>query len=99
MHGQLHGTYEEKLDLVGRVGELGTMQTWVVQGLGDEVCPEVFAQGLVTALKEAEVPTTAHFIDAGHKSGSDGMSKALRGCVDDFLTRYKDGGADPRTLS
>ena len=83
----LRGTFEEPLDLVGAARQLGKLPTWVVQGTGDEVCPEIFAQGLVQALKAAGVPTTAHFIAAGHKAGSDGMSLALRGCVDDFLSR------------
>jgi proline iminopeptidase len=84
----LQGTFEEPggLDLLGRLGALAAVpMTWVVQGTGDEVCPEVFAQQLVAGLEAAGVPHKAHFVDAGHKSGSDGMSAALRGCVDDFV--------------
>ena len=82
------GTFEEKVDLLGRLGDLGETQTWVVQGTGDEVCPEKFAQELVAGLEVAKVPHKAYFIDAGHKAGSDGMSLQLRACVDDFYKQY-----------
>ena len=59
----------------------------MVQGTGDEVCPEKFAQELVAGLEAEGIPTVAHFIDAGHVAGSDGMSKALKGCVDDFVAQ------------
>ena len=65
----------------------GQVRTWVVQGTGDEVCPEKFAQELVAGLEAEGIPTVAHFIDAGHVAGSDGMSKALKGCVDDFVAQ------------
>ena len=81
----LRGTFEEPLDLLGHLHKLKEVPTWVVQGTGDEVCPEKFAQQLVEGLKQAGVKCKAYFIDAGHKSGSDGMSKALRRCVDEFL--------------
>ena len=56
----------------------------MVQGTGDEVCPEVIAQQLAAGLKAAGVPHTAYFFDAGHSAKSDGMSKMLRRCVDEF---------------
>ena len=56
---------------------------------GDEVCPENFAQDLVAGLERAGVPHVANFIDAGHMAKSDGMSTALRGCVDEFLAGYR----------
>lgn len=59
----------------------------MVQGLGDEVCPDIFARQFVAGLKAARVEHTAHFIEAGHVAGSAGMSKALRACVDDFVGR------------
>ena len=40
--------------------------------------------GARTSLAAAGVAHEAHFVDAGHKSSSDGMSKALRACVDKF---------------
>ena len=52
---------------------------------GDEVCPEKFAKDLVVGLEKAGVPHKANFIDAGHMAKSDGMSTALRACVDEFL--------------
>ena len=44
-------------------------------------------QELVAGLEAEGIPTVAHFIDAGHVAGSDGMSKALKGCVDDFVAQ------------
>ena len=61
------------------------VRTWVAQGTGDEICPEVFAQQLVEGLAAAGVPHTAYFLDAGHSAKSDGMSKMLRKCVDEFV--------------
>ena len=81
----LRHTYETPVQLLGeRLKSLAAVRTWVVQGTGDEVCPEVFAQQLVAGLKAAEVPHTAYFFDAGHSAKSDGMSKMLRRCVDEF---------------
>ena len=31
------------------------------------------------------MPHTAYFFDAGHSAKSDGMSKMLRKCVDEFV--------------
>ena len=59
---------------------------------GDEVCPETFAKDLVAGLAEASLPHKAKFIDAGHMAKSDGMSTALRGCVDEFLVEFNGGG-------
>ena len=88
----LKGTYEEPVELLGerlkRLASDGTrpaVRTWVAQGTGDEICPEVFAQQLVEGLKSAGVPHTAYFFDAGHSAKSDGMSKMLRQCVDEFV--------------
>ena len=55
------------------------------QGTGDEICPEIFAKQLVAGLEDARVPHTAYFFDAGHSAKSDGMSKMLRKCVDEFV--------------
>ena len=87
----LRGTFEEPIDLLGRLHNLNSgpggnaVKTWVVQGLGDEVCPEKFAKDLVAELEKVGVPHRAKFIDAGHMAKSDGMSTALRACVDEFL--------------
>ncbi|KAK3277525.1 hypothetical protein CYMTET_14476 [Cymbomonas tetramitiformis] len=84
----LKGTFEDPVDLLGRLHLLqaGSVPTWVVQGTGDEVCPEKFAQMLVAGLAAAGIPHKAHFIDAGHKATSDGMGIALKACVDEFWT-------------
>ena len=47
----------------------------------------------MSGLDAAGVPHKANFIDAGHMAKSDGMSKALRACVDDFLVDYEGGSA------
>ena len=90
----LKGTFEDPVNLLSRLGTLKDVPTWVVQGTGDEVCPELFAQQLVEGLAAAGVAHEAHFVDAGHKSSSDGMSKALRACVDKFsVIHFAVGGA------
>lgn len=88
----LKGTYEAPVQLLGArlkrlaaEGDRPAVRTWVAQGTGDEICPEVFAQRLVAGLKENGVPHTAYFFDAGHSAKSDGMSKMLRRCVDEFV--------------
>jgi len=84
----LRGTFEKPLTLledVGRLGE-GPVKTWVVQGLGDEVCPDKFARDLVAKLETVDgVLQKAHFVEAGHKCHSDGVFLALKECVQDFL--------------
>ena len=88
----LRGTFEVPVDLLGNVQSLAgsaedgepPVRTWICQGTGDEVCPEEFAQSLETALKGAAVPCIARYVDAGHVAGSDGMTKALRECVNEF---------------
>ena len=57
----LRGTFEEPIDLVGAVGALEKLPTWVVQGTGDEVCPEIFAQSLVQAMEAASVVSLCTF--------------------------------------
>ena len=85
----LRGTFEEPLDLLGDVKLLreGPVRTWVVQGTGDEVCPDKFARELVEKLKVEGIPHTAHFVEAGHKASSNGVFIALNDCVKDFLSR------------
>ena len=88
----LRGTYEQPVALTGErlrrlhAGPAGAaVRTWVAQGTGDEVCPEIYAKQLVTDLAAAKVPHTAYFFDAGHSAKSDGMSKMLRQCVDEWV--------------
>jgi len=80
----LRGTFEEPVDLLARVPQLSAVPTWVVQGTGDEVCPDTFARGLVAKMEAAGVPHRAAFIDAGHKASSDAMGIALKEAVDEF---------------
>ena len=81
----LRGTFESPVQLLGeRLQKLAGLHTWIVQGTGDEVCPEIFAQQLVAGLQAAKVPHTAYFFPAGHSAKSDEMSKMLRKCVDEF---------------
>ena len=81
----LKGTYEAPVQLLGkRLEKLAAVRTWVAQGTGDEICPEMFAQQLVAGLESARVPHTAYFFEAGHSAKSDSMSKMLRKCVDEF---------------
>jgi proline iminopeptidase len=83
----LRGTFEEPLQLLEDVKLLkeGPVRTWVVQGTGDEVCPDKFARELVEKLKAEGIPHISHFVDAGHKASSNGVFIALQECVKDFL--------------
>ena len=87
----LRGTFEEPLHLLDDIIHLkeGPVRTWVVQGTGDEVCPDRFARELVSKLEREGIPHTAHFVDAGHKASSNGVFIALQECVKDFLTKIK----------
>lgn len=58
------------------------MPTWVVQGTGDEICPQEFARSLVSGLEALGVLQAAHFVDAGHAAHS-----ALKLCVADFVAQ------------
>ena len=84
----LRGTFEEPLKLLEDVKLLkeGPVRTWVVQGTGDEVCPDKFARELVEKLKAESIPHTSHFVDAGHKASSNGVFIALQECVKEFLS-------------
>ena len=84
----LRGTFEEPLTLIEDVKKLseGPVRTWVVQGTGDEVCPDKFARELVEKLKIEGIPHTSHFVNAGHKASSNGVFLALQECVKDFLS-------------
>lgn len=85
----LRGTFEDIVDLVGPIGKLKAVpKTWVVQGTGDEVCPDRFARQLVDRLREEGVAHQAHFVDAGHRASSNGIALALKDCLDDFYSNY-----------
>lgn len=81
----LKGTFEDPIDLLGKsIEQLRTVPTWVVQGMGDEVCPEVYAQQLVARLAEAGCPHQAHFVQGGHLASSSGVAEALKKSLEDF---------------
>ena len=91
----LRGAYEAPCRLLERLsGEaaaaMARMDTWVVQGTGDAVCPEEFARELVAqmrAIRDALEPSqvgakgagllSTHFVDAGHKAGAAGIKEKL----------------------
>ena len=81
----LKGTFEDPIDLLGNSLEnTKDIPTWVVQGTGDEVCPEIYAQQLVARLKEVGCPVTAYFVEGGHLASSSGVSKALEKSLNEF---------------
>ena len=54
----LKGTYETPVELLGARlkrlaadGERPAVRTWVAQGTGDEICPEIFAKQLVAGVR------------------------------------------------
>merc|ERR1712190_625556 len=69
--------FEEPPDFVARLGSLALVKTWVVQGTGDAVCPDVFARELVAGLEKANIPHKAYFVDASHKCTSNNIKAAL----------------------
>jgi len=90
----LRGTFEEPLDIMGRLPILakgskdgGGVFTWVVQGTGDPVCPAKFAIQLALGLEEAGVPYEAHLVHAGHRCSASGVKEQLKRCVDDFYSK------------
>ena len=60
------GTFEEPLDSLQRASFLKSnnneVQTWVVQGTGDEGCPERFEQSLVNIFKKVGVLRKTRFL-------------------------------------
>lgn len=87
----LKGAYESspsELDLLGSVGKLESgnhgVPVWVVQGTGDKVCPDTFAQKLVAKLQESGVLKESYFVDAGHKASSKKINDKLKEVVEEF---------------
>ena len=104
----LNGAYElssDQLDLLEdtkKLKETGGSDpyhgpVWVVQGTGDAVCPDKFAQMLVDKLEKAGVLMAAHFVDAGHKSSSDGIKKQLQAVVKEFHEKFTKGELPTKT--
>lgn len=85
----LKGTFEDPIDLLGpSIESLKEVPTWVVQGMGDEVCPEIYAKQLVSRLKEVDCPHQAYFVQGGHLASSSGVSVALRKSLEEFYCTY-----------
>ena len=84
----LRGTFEEPLQLLEDVTLLkqGPVKTWVVQGTGDEVCPDKFARELVKKLELEDIPHESFFVDAGHKASANAVFVALQNCLKNFLS-------------
>lgn len=81
----LKGTFEDPIDLLGdSINHLKGFPTWVVQGMGDEVCPEVYAQQLVARLEAVGCPHKAYFVQGGHLASSSGVSVALKNSLSEF---------------
>jgi pimeloyl-ACP methyl ester carboxylesterase len=84
----VRGTFEEPANLLESVGNIKNVPTWVVQGTGDEVCPDTFARQLVARLQEVGVNCKDYFVDAGHRASSTGIATALKASVDEFYSTY-----------
>jgi proline iminopeptidase len=85
----LKGTFEDPIDLLGdQILGLKHVPTWVCQGTGDEVCPEIYAQKLCSRLDEVGVSHIDHFVDSGHKASSGGMTEALILSVKEYYEQY-----------
>lgn len=94
----------ERLGALQRMGPRGTgwsdevrdsanlPLTWVVQGLGDAVCPPTWARVLVEALDEAGVKNHPKFVEAGHKSSSDNIKLSLQASVGECLQMLRGRG-------
>jgi len=99
----LRGVYEstkEEFDLLESVPRLTSgagvppeehyrVPTWVVQGTGDVVCPDKYAEKLVERLESAGVLENSYFVDAGHKASSTGIHDKLVDVVKEFYESYK----------
>lgn len=85
----LRGTFEDVVDLLGPMENIKNIPTWVVQGTGDECCPDMFARQLVDRLVTAGVTHKAQFVEAGHRASSSGITIALKAAVDDFYSNVK----------
>lgn len=83
----LKGAYEAPTNLLQFLRERWAKKpvpTWVVQGLGDAVCPEKYARDLQKVLEEIGALQSAHYVDAGHKAGSPGISVKLKELVVEY---------------
>lgn len=85
----LHGTFDEPMDLLGKVDRLRPVQTWMCQGLRDEVCPTKFGgERLAGVLVDEGVTARMQFLDAGHEDTDPVIATCLKDSVDDFLAKY-----------
>jgi hypothetical protein len=86
----LHGTFDEPMDLLQNVDRLSPVQTWMCQGINDEVCPTKYGGlKLAEALVDAGVTTRMQFLDAGHEDTDPAIAKCLQDSVADFLSEVE----------
>jgi proline iminopeptidase len=87
----LHGTFDQPMDLLAGVHHLKGVNTWICQGLSDEVCPAQYGGAkLAQALVDIGVPTRAQFLDAGHEDTDPLIARCLKESVEDFLKTMKE---------
>jgi proline iminopeptidase len=84
----LRGTFEDPVDLLGAVGKLGKVPVWVVQGIGDGVCPDVYARQLEKRLNDEGISSISRFVDAGHRASSNGIALALQESLEEFCVQH-----------
>lgn len=68
-----------------------SVPTWVVQGTGDIVCPDVYAEELVRTLDEVGVLGGAYFVDGGHMEDNCQIKAALRRALADVVREWEEG--------
>jgi len=86
----LHGTFDEPMDLLQNVYRLKSVQTWVCQGLRDEVCPTKYGgERLAQALVDEGVISRMQFLDGGHEDTNPVIAKCLVDSVNDFLSQVE----------
>lgn len=84
----LRGTFEEPVDLLAAVGKLKQVPVWVIQGMGDGVCPDIYARQLVQRLDEEGITNKSFFVDAGHRASSNGIFLALQEALEEFYNQH-----------
>jgi len=71
------------------VSKLPKVPIWIVQGLGDDVCPPIYAQGLEKKLKEAGFDVTSFYVEEGHKVTGKAVNN-IRNAVRTSVVRFAD---------
>lgn len=81
----LHGTFDEPVDILGKVPNLKQVPIWICQGLHDQVCPATYAMELVQALQQANIPFQVQFLDANHEEDDPNIRQCLLESMANFL--------------